>query len=329
MEELEKNIPERLHGRLSSFIVPCFNEEDALPIFYRELLRVIEEMGGIKFELILIDDGSQDGTLETIKELAASDSRVRYLSFSRNFGKEAAIYAGLERSKGEFVAIMDADLQDPPSLLPQMYGALLCEGYDCAAASRSDRKGEGRFRSFVSNLFYKVVNKVSDVKLVAGARDFRLMRRCVVDAILSLPENNRFTKGIYEWVGFKTKHMSFENVHRCAGKTKWSLRQLFFYALDGILAFSTLPLALASLIGLIFCLLSSVAILFVAVRQLVYWNSAPGWASLVCIILFLSGLQLLCLGVIGQYLAKSYLETKRRPIYIIREDSDAGGIKEL
>ena len=327
MEDPENNIPEGLQGRLSSFIVPCFNEEDALPIFYRELLRVVDEIGGINFELILIDDGSRDGTLQAMRDLAAADRRVRYFSFSRNFGKEAAIYAGLKAARGEFVAIMDADLQDPPSLLPQMYEAVLFEGYDCAAASRSDRKGEGRLRSFVSNLFYKVINRLSEVKLVAGARDFRLMTRRVVDAVLSLPENNRFTKGIYEWVGFRTKRIFFENVHRCAGKTKWSLRQLFFYALDGILAFSTLPLALASLIGLIFCILSSVAILFVVARQLIYWNSAPGWASLVCIILFLSGLQLMCLGVIGQYLAKSYLETKRRPIYIVKESGDADGEK--
>lgn len=314
-------ILEKLQGKLSSFIVPCFNEEDALPLFYREFLRVMDEMGKPNFELILIDDGSQDSTFEVICELAKEDSRIRYISFSRNFGKEAAIYAGLESAKGDFVAIMDADLQDPPSLLPQMYEAILLEGYDCAATSRSDRRGEGKFRSFVSDMFYKVINRLSEVKLVAGARDFRLMKRNVVDAVLSLPENNRFTKGIYEWVGFKTKRIAFENVHRCAGNTKWSLARLFFYALDGILAFSTLPLALASLIGLAFCMLSSVAIVFVVIRQLIFHNSIEGWPSLVCIILFLSGLQLLCLGVIGQYIAKLYLETKRRPIYIVKKQN--------
>ncbi len=315
-------ILEKLQGKLSSFIVPCFNEEDALPLFYREFLRVMDEMGNPDFELILIDDGSQDSTFQVICELAQEDKHIRYISFSRNFGKESAIYAGLEHAKGDFVAIMDADLQDPPSLLQQMYEALLLEDYDCVATSRSDRRGEGKFRSAVADLFYKVINRLSEVKLVSGARDFRLMKRNVVDAILSLPENNRFTKGIYEWVGFKTKRIAFENVHRCAGSSKWSLTQLFFYAVDGILAFSVLPLALASLIGLAFCLVSTVAIIVVIIRQLLFWNSVDGWASLVCITLFLSGLQLLCLGVIGQYLAKSYLETKRRPIYIINKKSD-------
>ena len=274
---------------------------------------------GADFEFIFVDDGSKDKTLSIARELHKQDARVRYISFSRNFGKEAGILAGLEASKGDYVAMMDADLQDPPALLPQMLDALLEEDYDCAATRRTNRKGEPPIRSFFARMFYKIINRLSDADIVDGARDYRLMRRRMVDAILALPEYNRFSKGIFGWVGFKTKWLEYVNVERVAGETKWSFWKLFLYSLEGIVAFTTAPLALASLIGIIFCVLAFVMILFIIVRTLLFGDPTSGWPSLVCIIFLCSGVQLFCMGVLGQYLAKTYMEVKHRPVYIVRE----------
>lgn len=307
---------------LLSIVVPCYNEQEALPYFYKEICRVAEEMKashGAEFEFIFVDDGSRDNTLAIARELHKKDPRVRYISFSRNFGKEAGILAGLEAAKGDYVAMMDADLQDPPALLPRMLDALLEEDYDCAATRRTNRKGEPPIRSFFARMFYKIINRLSDADIVDGARDYRLMRRRMVDAILALPEYNRFSKGIFGWVGFKTKWLEYVNVERVAGETKWSFWKLFLYSLEGIVAFTTAPLALASLIGIIFCVLAFVMILFIIVRTLLFGDPTSGWPSLVCIIFLCSGVQLFCMGVLGQYLAKTYMEVKHRPVYIVRE----------
>ena len=307
---------------LLSIVVPCYNEQEALPYFYKEICRVAEEMKashGAEFEFIFVDDGSKDNTLAIARQLHGQDERVRYISFSRNFGKEAGILAGLEAAKGDYVAMMDADLQDPPALLPQMLDALLNEDYDCAATRRTNRKGEPPIRSFFARMFYKIINRLSDADIVDGARDYRLMRRRMVDAILALPEYNRFSKGIFGWVGFKTKWLEYVNVERVAGETKWSFWKLFLYSLEGIVAFTTAPLALASLIGIIFCVLAFVMILFIIVRTLLFGDPTSGWPSLVCIIFLCSGVQLFCMGVLGQYLAKTYMEVKHRPVYIVRE----------
>lgn len=307
---------------LLSIVVPCYNEQEALPYFYKEICRVAGEMKashGADFEFIFVDDGSKDKTLAIARELHKQDERVRYISFSRNFGKEAGILAGLEAAKGDYVAMMDADLQDPPALLPQMLDALLEEDYDCAATRRTNRKGEPPIRSFFARMFYKIINRLSDADIVDGARDYRLMRRRMVDAILALPEYNRFSKGIFGWVGFKTKWLEYVNVERVAGETKWSFWKLFLYSLEGIVAFTTAPLALASLIGIIFCVLAFVMILFIIVRTLLFGDPTSGWPSMVCIIFLCSGVQLFCMGVLGQYLAKTYMEVKHRPVYIVRE----------
>ena len=307
---------------LLSIVVPCYNEQEALPYFYEEICRVAGEMKashGADFEFIFVDDGSKDKTLSIARELHKQDERVRYISFSRNFGKEAGILAGLEAAKGDYVAMMDADLQDPPALLPQMLDALLKEDYDCAATRRTNRKGEPPIRSFFARMFYKIINRLSDADIVDGARDYRLMRRRMVDAILALPEYNRFSKGIFGWVGFKTKWLEYVNVERVAGETKWSFWKLFLYSLEGIVAFTTAPLALASLIGIIFCVLAFVMILFIIVRTLLFGDPTSGWPSMVCIIFLCSGVQLFCMGVLGQYLAKTYMEVKHRPVYIVRE----------
>lgn len=307
---------------LLSIVVPCYNEQEALPYFYKEICRVAEEMKashGAEFEFIFVDDGSKDKTLSIARELHKQDARVRYISFSRNFGKEAGILAGLEAAKGDYVAMMDADLQDPPALLPRMLDALLEEDYDCAATRRTNRKGEPPIRSFFARMFYKIINRLSDADIVDGARDYRLMRRRMVDAILALPEYNRFSKGIFGWVGFKTKWLEYVNVERVAGETKWSFWKLFLYSLEGIVAFTTAPLALASLIGIIFCVLAFVMILFIIVRTLLFGDPTSGWPSMVCIIFLCSGVQLFCMGVLGQYLAKTYMEVKHRPVYIVRE----------
>ena len=307
---------------LISLVVPCYNEEEAMPLFYKEASRVaaqMKESHGADFEFIFVDDGSKDGTLRVARQLHDADPRVRYVSFSRNFGKEAGIYAGLQAAKGDYVATLDADLQDPPALLPQMLDTLLTGDWDCAATRRTNRKGEPPIRSFFARMFYKIINRLSDADIVDGARDYRLMRRRMVDAILALPEYNRFSKGIFGWVGFKTKWLEYVNVERVAGETKWSFWKLFLYSLEGIVAFTTAPLALASLIGIIFCVLAFVMILFIIVRTLLFGDPTSGWPSLVCIIFLCSGVQLFCMGVLGQYLAKTYMEVKRRPVYIVRE----------
>ncbi|BFL38406.1 glycosyltransferase family 2 protein [Agathobaculum sp. NSJ-28] len=308
-----------------SIVVPCYNEEEALPLFYQEATRVAGEMSGIDFEFVFIDDGSRDNTLSVLRRLAAADRRVRFVSFSRNFGKEAGMLAGLEAATGDYVALMDADLQDPPALLPELYRAVTEEGYDCAATRRTTRAGEPPIRSFFARLFYRLIHKISDADIVDGARDYRLMRRAVVDAILSMREYNRFSKGIFGWVGFRTKWIPFVNVERVAGETKWSFWKLFRYSLEGIVAFSTVPLALASVLGVLLCLIAFVFILVVLVKTLAFGDPVGGWPSMICVILFLGGVQLLCIGILGQYLSKTYLETKRRPIYLVRETEE--GIK--
>lgn len=302
-----------------SAIVPCYNEAEALFYFYEEINRVSKEMQEVEFELLYINDGSKDKTLDIIKEMARKDERVKYLSFSRNFGKEAAIYAGLKHATGELVAIMDADLQDPPSLLPEMYDAIVKDGYDSIATRRVTRKGEPPIRSFFARIFYRMMNRISKTEIVDGARDFRLMSRPFVNALLELGEYNRFSKGLFGWVGFRTKWIEFENVERVAGETKWSFWKLFLYSIEGIVAFSTAPLSIASIMGIASCGFGGIAILFVIVRQLLFGGSAFGWPSMVCIILFLGGIQLLCIGVLGSYLSRTYLEVKKRPIYICEE----------
>lgn len=303
-----------------SIVVPCYNEEVALVFFQKEIDRVSQElMPDVTFEILYIDDGSKDNTLQEIHHLAEQDERVKYISFSRNFGKEAAIYAGLKNASGDLVAIMDADLQDPPALLPEMYHAIMEEGYDSVATRRVDRKGEPPVRSFFARKFYKLMNNISNTDIVDGARDYRLMNRKFVNALLELGEYNRFSKGLFGWVGFKTKWIEFENVERVAGETKWSFWKLFRYSIEGIVAFSTAPLALAAVLGVIMCILGAIAIVFIVVRQLAFGNAVAGWASLACIILFLGGVQLLCLGILGSYMSKTYLEVKNRPIYICGE----------
>ena len=282
----------------------------------------MEEMQELETELLFIDDGSTDRTLRVMKDLHILDTRCKYLSFSRNFGKEAAIYAGLRNATGDYVAVMDVDLQDPPHMLPQMYKILEQEGYDSVATKRSTRTGEPRIRSFLSESFYKFINKISKTEIVNGARDYRLMKRNMVDAVLNMSEYNRFSKGIFEWVGYRTKWLEFENVERSAGATKWSLKKLFFYSMEGITGFSVAPLSLASIMGVVFCLLSFIIIGFIVLRTLIWGDPVSGWPSLVCIVFFVGGIQLLCTGIVGQYLSKTYLETKHRPIYILKESSE-------
>lgn len=305
-----------------SIIVPCYNEQEAIPAYYEAIVPVMKEMKPVDFEIIFIDDGSDDGSLALMRRLAKEDSRIRYLSFSRNFGKEAALCAGLEHAKGDYVAVMDVDLQDPVDLLPEMYEKVQSPDCDCVAAKRGDRKGEGKIRSILSNTFYHVINRISQVEFVSGARDYRLMKRQMVDAVLEMQEYNRFSKGIFGWVGFRTEWIEYHNIERCAGQTKWSLFDLMRYSLEGITGFSVLPLSLASFMGLGFCLLSVCLILFIVTRKLIFGDPVAGWTSLVCIIFLVSGVQLFCIGIMGQYLAKTYLESKRRPIYIIREKSE-------
>ena len=302
-----------------SVAVPCYNEEPALEPFFAAVSAVAEQMPEVAFEFLFIDDGSRDRTLEKMQELAQRDSRVKYISFSRNFGKEAGIYAGLENATGDYVVVMDADLQDPPALLPEMYRSITEEGYDCVGSRRVTRKGEPPIRSFFARLFYKLINKMSDAEIVDGARDFQMMSRQVVEAILSMGEYNRFSKGIFGWIGFKKKWLEYENIERVAGETKWSFWQLLLYAIEGIVAFSTTPLVISSVFGLICCALALVMILVVIVRTLVFGDPTSGWPSLVCIMLLLSGIQMLGIGILGQYLAKTYLETKKRPIYLVRQ----------
>ena len=305
-----------------SIIVPCYNEAQTIPIFYKEITEVFKKMD-YELELLFVDDGSLDKTLLTIKELI-SDKCVKYLSFSRNFGKEAAMYAGLLNATGDYIAIMDVDLQDPPSLLPEMIKDIK-DGYDVVATRRKTRKGEGFFRSLFSRMFYRIINKMSNIEMVSGARDFRLMTRQVVNSILRLKEYNRYSKGLFSFVGYKTKWLEYDNVKRVAGKTKWSFRKLFVYAIEGITSFSTSPLVISAVMGLIFCFISFVMIIAIIVKTLVFVDPTSGWPSLVCIIFFVSGVQLFCIGVMGEYLSKMYLEVKNRPIYVIKE----GNVKNI
>lgn len=305
-----------------SLVVPCYNEEDVLPVFYKEVVRVIGEMnlsGPTDTEFIFVDDGSNDSTAHVIKDMAKSDSRVHYIIFSRNFGKEAALYAGLQRADGEYTAVLDVDLQDPPALLPEMLKVIQEDGYDCAATRRVTRKNEPKLRSFFARLFYKIMGIISDVPVVDGARDFRLMNKKYKDAVVSLCERNRFTKGIFPWVGFNTKWFEYENVERAAGKTKWSFRKLFLYSLDGIIGFSTKPLAFVAWAGIANIILSFLLIALIVVRKILFGDPVQGWASLVCIIIFLGGIQLFTIGILGLYLSKIYIEVKQRPIYIAKE----------
>ena len=305
-----------------TLIVPCYNEEEALPIFYNAVCGVTEKLPEYDVSLLFVNDGSKDGTLKVMKELAAKDERVTYISFSRNFGKEAAMYAGFCNAKGDYVAVMDADMQDPPDLLPQMLKILETDEYDSVATRRVTREGEPPIRSFFARMFYKIINKISDADIVDGARDFRLMKQEMVKTIVEMGEYNRFSKGIFGWIGFRTKWLPFENVERVAGETKWSFWKLFKYSLDGIVNFSQAPLSIASFTGLFLTIVSFFAVLFVVVRRLIFGDPVAGWASTVSIILFIGGVQLLCMGIIGQYLAKTYMEVKKRPHYIIAETND-------
>lgn len=305
-----------------SIIVPCYNEDAALPIYYREMCKIMDEMKEQEFELLFVDDGSTDRTLAEMKALHEKDGRCQYFSFSRNFGKEAAIYAGLKNATGDYAAIMDVDLQDPPSLLPEMYEILQKEDYDSVATRRSTRSGEPKIRSFLSESFYKFINRISKTEIVNGARDYRLMKRNMVDAVLKMSEYNRFSKGIFGWVGFRTKWLEYENIERSAGETKWSMKKLFFYSLEGITGFSVAPLSLASVIGVIFCVVSFLMIILIVVRTCIWGDPVSGWPSLACIIFLVSGVQLLCTGIVGEYLSKTYLETKRRPIFILKDSSE-------
>lgn len=307
-----------------TLIIPCFNEEDTLPIVYEALTQVAEQMENETFEFLYIDDGSKDNTLHLLKGYALEDSRVRYISFSRNFGKEAAMYAGFCNAHGDYIAVMDADMQDPPSLIPEMYRIITEEGYDSVATRRINREGEPPIRSFFAKLFYKLINQISDADIVDGARDFRLMTRKMADAIIQMGEYNRFIKGIYGWIGFKTKWLPYQNIERVAGETKWSFWRLFKYSVSGIVDFSEVPLMISSFAGIMFCLISLLCVIIIFIRKLIWGDPVNGWASLACIITFLGGIQLLCIGIMGQYLAKTYLETKKRPVYIIRETNISG-----
>ena len=305
--------------KLISVIVPCYNEQAVLHLFYDEISAVAGKMSAYDFEFIFVNDGSRDNTLKICKELAEKDERVKYISFSRNFGKEAGIYAGFEKAKGDLVCMMDADLQDPPSLLPEMVKIIEEDGYDSVATRRVTRKGEPPIRSFFAGLFYKLMNKISRTEIVDGARDYRLMTRQFVNSLLSLGEYNRFSKGLFGWVGYQTKWLEYENVERAAGETKWSFWKLLLYSIEGIMAFSTVPLAISAVMGILFCAIAFVMILFIIVKTLAFGDPVAGWPSTACIILFVGGVQLFCVGILGQYLAKTYLEVKGRPIYICKE----------
>lgn len=315
--------------KLLSVIVPCYNEEENVRDFYDELCKNTDffHEKQIEFEILYVDDGSKDQTVSEVKKLHKEDGRVRLISFSRNFGKEAAIYAGLQKCRGDLAVLMDADLQDPPSLLPEMY-SYIEQGYDSVATRRVTRKGEPVIRSFFARMFYRLMNRISRTEIVDGARDYRLMTRPVVDAILSMSEYNRFTKGIFGWVGYDTKWLEYENVERKKGETKWSFWKLFLYSLEGIMAFSTVPLTIASVAGVLFCLLAFIMIIVTIVRKLLFGDPTSGWPSLVCIIMMVSGVQLFCMGIVGQYLSKTYMEVKRRPIYLVREEIGGQELEE-
>ena len=303
-----------------SVVIPCYNEEEAIPLFYQEISKIIEKMKKkITFELIFINDGSKDKCLEEIRGLSKKDKKVRYISFSRNFGKEAAMLAGLEYATGDYVTTMDVDLQDPPYLLEEMLRLIKEEGYDCVATKSTSRNGYSFFRKFCTKWYYRIIGAISKTKMVAGARDFRLMTRQMVDAILSMKEYNRYSKGLFSFVGFDTKWIEFENQERVAGTTKWNFWKLFSYALDGITAFSTVPLVLSAILGILFCFIAFIMIVIIILKTLIWGDPVSGWPSLACIIFLVGGVQLFCTGIIGQYLSKTYLEAKHRPIYIIKE----------
>ncbi len=321
--ECRKLSAQRKRGKMKllSVIVPCYNEEENVPYFYEEFIKnePFFKEKEIDWELLYVDDGSKDKTASEVKKLHEKDERVHLFSFSRNFGKEAAMYAGLEKSKGDYVVIMDVDLQDPPSLLPEMF-SYIEQGYDSVATRRVSRKGEPPIRSFFARMFYRMMKRISKTEMMDGARDYRLMTRQMVDAILEMKEYNRFTKGIFGWVGFNTKWIEFENVERVKGETKWNFWKLLLYSIEGITAFSTAPLSFAAVMGVLFCIFAFILIIFIVVRTLVFGDPVSGWPSLVCIISLVSGVQLFCLGIVGQYLAKTYMEVKRRPIYLLKEE---------
>lgn len=300
-----------------SVVIPCYNEEEAVPLFYEAFLKETKDMP-VAFEMVFVDDGSRDGTVAEFEKLHERDERVHYLSFSRNFGKESAMFAGLEAATGDYVAIMDVDLQDPPALLPEMLEGIEKEGYDCVASRRVTRKGEPPIRSFFARAFYKLINRISKTEIVDGARDFRLMTRQMVDALLELKEVGRFSKGLFSWVGFKTKWLEYENIERVAGETCFSFWKLLLYSIDGIVAFSTAPLAIASVAGVLFCIVAFAMLLFFFFKTILFGDPVAGFPATICIILLLGGIQLFCIGILGQYLSKTYMETKRRPIYIVK-----------
>ena len=312
--------------KLVSIVVPCYNEQEVLPMFYEEITKVTGQMSKdypeLTFEYLFIDDGSKDKTLEIFRSLADKDKRVRYISFSRNFGKESGMYAGLKNAKGDYIVVMDADLQHPPSFLPQMYSYVRNGEFDCATTRRVSRKGESKVRSWFARKFYKIMNKTSQTEIVDGAQDFRFMSRQMVDAILDMSEYNRFSKGIFSWVGFKTRYIEYENVERPAGTSSWSFWGLFKYSLEGIMAFSTAPLAVSSLLGIISCIIAFILMIITVIKTIAFGEDVAGYPTTICVIFLLSGLQLFCTGILGQYLAKTYLETKKRPIYIARETDD-------
>lgn len=309
-----------------SIVVPMYNEQESLGILYKELNRVTDTLPEYEFEYLFVNDGSSDATLAAIRQLAEKDKRVRYVSFSRNFGKEAALYAGLKNATGDYVATMDADLQDPPALLPQMIAMIEAGDCDNVATRRVNRKGEPPIRSFFAKCFYKVMRHLSHIEIADGARDYRLMSRAMVDSIASVSEYNRFSKGIFAWVGYETKWLEFENVERSAGETKWSFWKLVRYSFDGIINFSDTPIRISSYLGLLLTVLSFVAIIIEVIRALVFGDPVAGWPSLVCIITFIGGIQLFCMGIMGQYIAKTYMEVKRRPHYIVKETNCCGNV---
>lgn len=322
-----RHIARRKNMKLVSVVVPCYNEEEVLPMFYDEITKVTDKMTRdypeLTFEFLFINDGSKDKTLDIFRSLADKDERVRYVSFSRNFGKESGMYAGLKNAKGDFVVVMDADLQHPPAFLPEMYSYVRDGEYDCATTRRVSRKGESKVRSWFARLFYRIMNKISQTEIVDGAQDFRFMSRQMVDAILDMTEYNRFSKGIFSWVGFNTKYIEYENVERPAGTSSWSFWGLFKYSLEGIMAFSTAPLVLASVLGFVTCAIAFILILIAVIKAIFDIGDAPdGYPTIVCLIFLFSGLQLFSVGILGQYLSKTYLETKKRPIYIAKETDE-------
>lgn len=312
--------------KLVSIVVPCYNEQEVLPLFYDEITKVTDNMSvqfpELEFEFLFINDGSKDKTLEILRSLADKDKRVRYVSFSRNFGKESGMYAGLQNSKGDYVVVMDADLQHPPAFLPEMYSYVRDGEYDCATTRRVSRKGESKVRSWFARKFYSIMNKISQTEIVDGAQDFRFMTRQMVDAILSMSEYNRFSKGIFSWVGFHTRYIEYENVERAAGTTTWSFWGLFKYSLEGIMAFSTAPLAISSLLGIVSCVIAFILMIVTIIKTIAFGDPVAGFPTTICVLFLLGGLQLFSTGILGQYLSKTYLESKHRPIYIMKETEE-------